>query len=125
MCTEFFLAFIYFITIFIVNYFLSKLVKNYFENIFSLLKLKNIFQTFQKSTNNLIFLLSSFEKKEKPNMSLLRSFPSSSTTQDILVIGNIYKYLAQKRQQEGWTDINKYYVELLGNQYLSSKKQLK
>ena len=125
MCTEFFLAFIYFITIFIVNYFLSKLVKNYFENIFLLLKLKNIFQTFQKSTNNLIFLLSSFEKKEKPNMSLLRSFPSSSTTQDVLVIGNIYKYLAQKRQQEGWTDINKYYVELLGNQYLSSKKQLK
>ena len=42
-----------------------------------------------------------------------------------MVGGNIYKYLSKKRQQEGWTEINKYYVELLGNQYLASKKELK
>ena len=125
MCTEFFLAFIYFITIFIVNYFLSKLVKNYFENIFSLVKLRNIFVTFKKTTNNLVFLLSSLEKKEKKNISFLRSLNSYSTTQDILIIGNTYKYLSRKFPQEGMTEANKYYFELLGNQYLSSKKELK
>jgi len=125
MCTEFFLALLYFITIFIVNYFLFKLVKNYFENIFSLVKLRNIFVTFKKATNNLVFLLSSLEKKEKKNISFLRSLNSYSTTQDILIIGNTYKYLSRKFPQEGMTEANKYYFELLGNQYLSSKKELK
>jgi len=125
MCTEFLLAFLYFITIFIVNYFLFKLVKNYFTNIFSLVKLRNIFLNFKKSTNTLVFLLSSFEKKEKKNISLLRSLNSYSTTQDILIIGNTYKYLSQKFQQEGIPEANKYYFELLGNQYLSCKKELK
>ena len=125
MCTEFFLALLYFITIFIVNYFLFKLVKNYFENIFSLVKLRNIFVTYKKATNNLVFLLSSLEKKEKKNISFLRSLNSYSTTQDILIIGNTYKYLSRKFPQEGMTEANKYYFELLGNQYLSSKKELK
>ena len=125
MCTEFFLALLYFITIFIVNYFLFKLVKNYFANIFSLVKLLNIFVTFKKSTNNLVFLLSSLEKKDKKNISFLRSLNSYSTTQDILIIGNTYKYLSRKFPQEGMTEGNKYYFELLGNQYLSSKKELK
>jgi len=65
MCTEFLLAILYFMTIFVVNYFLAKLLKSYTTNIFYLLKLKNIFLSFKKSTNNLVFLLSSFFKKEK------------------------------------------------------------
>jgi hypothetical protein len=48
MCIELILAIIYFITIFFVNYFLYKLLKNYFSNIFYLLKLKIIFKTFLK-----------------------------------------------------------------------------
>ena len=125
MCTEFLLAFLYFITIFIVNYFLFKLVKNYFDNIFSLVKLRNIFLNFKKSTNTLVFFLASFEKKDKKNISFLRSLNSYSTTQDILIIGNTYKYLSRKFQQEGISEANKYYFELLGNQYLSCKKELK
>ena len=125
MCTEFLLAFLYFITIFIVNYFLSKLLKNYFDNIFSLIKLRNIFVTFKKSTNALVFLLSSLEKKEKQNISFLRYLNKNSTTQDILVIGNTYKYLSKQVKQEGSSETNRYYFELLGNQYLSNKKELK
>jgi hypothetical protein len=125
MCTEFLLAFLYFITIFIVNYFLSKLLRNYFDNIFSLIKLRNIFVTFKKSTNALIFLLSSLEKREKQNISFLRYLNSYSTTQDILIIGNTYKYLSKQLKQEGISEANKYYFELLGNQYLSSKKEFK
>ena len=48
MCIELLLAIIYFITIFIVNYFLYKLNKNYIMNIFYLLKLQNLFKMFAK-----------------------------------------------------------------------------
>ena len=122
MCTEFLLAILYFITIFFVNYFLSKLLKTYLNNIFYLLKLKNIFVLFKKSTNNLVFLLSSFFKKEKKNSNLLANLHKFSKTKDILVIGNTYKYLLTNLQKENSIDNKIYYFELLANQYLSIKK---
>ena len=125
MCTEFLLAILYFITIFFVNYFLSKLLKTYLINIFYLLKLKNIFVLFKKSTNNLIFLLSSFFKKEKKNSNLLANLHKFSKTNDILIIGNTYKYLLMNLQKENSVDNKIYYFELLANQYLSIKKNLK
>ena len=123
MCTEFLLAILYFITIFFVNYFLSKLLKTYLSNIFSLLKLKNIFVSFKKSTNNLVFLLSSFFKKEKKNSNLLANLHKFSKTTDILVIGNTYKYLLTNLQKENSLDNKIYYFELLANQYLPIKKR--
>jgi hypothetical protein len=48
MCIELLLAIIYFITIFFVNYFLYKLLKNYLSNIFYLSKLKIVFKTFME-----------------------------------------------------------------------------
>ena len=122
MCTEFLLAILYFITIFFVNYFLSKLLKTYLNNIFYLLKLKNIFVLFKKSTNNLVFLLSSFFKKEKKNANLLANLHKFSKTNDILIIGNTYKYLLTNLQKENSIDNKIYYFELLANQYLSIKK---
>ena len=122
MCTEFLLAILYFITIFFVNYFLSKLLKNYLVNIFYLLKVKNIFSSFKKSTNNLVFLLSSFFRKEKKNSNLLANLHKFSKTNDVLVIGNTYKYILTNLQKEISLDSKIYYFELLANQYLSVKK---
>jgi hypothetical protein len=122
MCTEFLLAILYFITIFFVNYFLSKLLKNYLVNIFYLLKVKNIFSSFKKSTNNLVFLLSSFFRKEKKNSNLLANLNKFSKTNDVLVIGNTYKYILTNLQKEISLDSKIYYFELLANQYLSGKK---
>ena len=122
MCTEFLLAILYFITIFFVNYFLSKLLKNYLVNIFYLLIVKNIFSSFKKSTNNLVFLLSSFFRKEKKNSNLLANLHKFSKTNDVLVIGNTYKYILTNLQKEISLDSKIYYFELLANQYLSVKK---
>ena len=125
MCTEFILAILYFITIFFVNYFLSKLLKNYLVNIFYLLKVKNIFSSFKKSTNNLVFLLSSFFRKEKKNSNLLANLHKFSKTNDVLVIGNTYKYILTNLQKEISLDSKIYYFELLANQYLSVKNNMK
>ena len=119
--TEFLLAILYFMTIFVVNYFLAKLLKSYATNIFYLLKLKNIFLSFKKSTNNLVFLLSSFFKKEKKNSNLLANLNKFSETKDVLVIGNTYKYLAINLEKEAGFNSKTYYFELLANQYLSPK----
>ena len=125
MCTEFFLAFIYFLTIVFVNYFLFKLLKSYLGNIFYLLKLRNIFISFKKSTNNLVFLLSSFSKKEKKNSAVLINLSRFSNTTDLLIIGNTYKYLGNVLQNENVNDANLYYFELSANQYLANQNKIK
>jgi hypothetical protein len=123
MCTEFLLAIIYFVTIFLVNYFLSKLLATYSKNIFYLLRLKTIFKSFKKSNNNLIFLLFSFVKKEKKNSAFLGNLHKVSKTKDLLIIGNTYKYLSKNLKYQTLIDNKVYYFELLANHYLSAKKE--
>jgi hypothetical protein len=123
MCTEFLLAIIYFVTIFLVNYFLSKLLATYFKNIFYLLRLKTIFKSFKQSNNNLIFLLFSFIKKEKKNSAFLGNLHKVSKTKDLLIIGNTYKYLSKNLRYQTAIDNKVYYFELLANHYLSAKKE--
>jgi hypothetical protein len=117
MCSEFILAMIYFITIFIVNFFLYKLLKGYLSNIFYLVKLKNIFKFFTKSKNNTVSLFYLFFKKEKQNSTYLLNLNKFSKTKDILIIGNTYNYLSQNFRE----DNNFYYFQLLKNQYLPQK----
>ena len=118
MCTEFLLAIIYFITIFLVNYFLFRLVKNYFTTIFSLVKLKVLFKAFKKSTNNLVFSFLSLLKKERKNVSLLGKLQKFSKTKDILIIGNTYKYLGSKVKNEISKENKLYFFDLLASHYL-------
>jgi hypothetical protein len=114
MCSEFILAMIYFITIFIVNFFLYKLLKIYLSNIFYLVKLKNIFQFSTKSKNNTVSLFYLFFKKEKQNSTYLLNLNKLSKTKDILIIGNTYNYLSQNFPEKN----NFYYFQLLKTQYL-------
>ena len=123
MCTEFLLAIIYFVTIFFVNYFLFKLLKTYSKNISYLLRLKNIFKSFKDSNNNLVFFLSSMIKQEKKNSTVLLTLNRFSKTQDILVIGNTFKYLSSNLKYETSVDNKIYYFELMANHYLSTKNK--
>ena len=123
MCTEFLLAIIYFVTIFFVNYFLFKLLKTYFKNISYLLRLKTIFKSFKESNNNLVFFLSSLIKKEKRNSTALLTLHKFSNTQDILIIGNTYKYLSSNLKYEASDDNKIYYFELMTDHYLATKKK--
>lgn len=117
MCSEFILAIIYFITIFVVNFFLYKLLTGYFSSILYLVKLKNIFKFFKKSNNNIISLFYLFFKKDKQNSNYLLNLSKFSKTQDIIIIGNTYNYLSNKYRN----DNNFYYFQLLKSQYLPNK----
>ena len=120
MCTELFLAIIYFSTIFTVNFFLFKLLKTYTKNIIYLLKVQNIFK--QKSTELVrgFILLHLYRKKNGKNLNLLPLLSTYANEQDILTIGNIYSFLLKDLStQSSQNEANGFYFELLENQYLS------
>ena len=73
MCTELFLALIYFSVIFGVNFFIYKLLKTYIKNVTYLLKLKNILNSFSGNELDLILLLHKYLKKEFQNKNLLKN----------------------------------------------------
>lgn len=119
MCTELFLAIIYFSTIFAVNFFLFKLLKTYTNNIIYLLKVQNIFK--QKSPNVVrgFILLHLYAKKNAKNLNLLSLLNTYSKEQDVLTIGNTYSFLLRNvSSQSSEKEINSFYFELLENQYL-------
>jgi hypothetical protein len=124
MCTEFFLALIYFFTIVIVNYFLFRLVRNYLKNIFYLIKIKNILV---KDPDNLLFQeLYQLTKKEFKNSNFLISLKKIENKNDVLLIGNIYKYFSDNIDKGKNSKIEQnYYFRLLQAQYLSMEFNLK
>ena len=65
MCTEFFLAIVYFITIFFINFFLYKLLSTYIKNIIYLLKVKNVLQFHPLKSLNIFILLHLYGKKSQ------------------------------------------------------------
>ena len=124
MCTELFLAFLYFSTILIVNYFLYRLLINYFSRINYLFKVRTIFSNFKNSSLQLFSILYMFSRVDA-NVSLPILNGSSSTT-DVFIIGNIYKYLNKNLEtRKTLSATTVYYFQLLENQYLSNKLRLK
>jgi hypothetical protein len=127
MCTELSLAILYFITIFSVNFFLLKVLKNYIVNIIYLQQLKNIFVSFpEKNELKLLSLLYLFLKKDMKNRNLLISINSVTDIEDSLIIGNIYLNLLKNQENRSAKRISEnFYFQLLQNQYLSNKINLK
>jgi len=119
MCTELLLAIIYFSTIITVNYFLYNLLKNYVKNIFYLSKLKNIFIKFKKEDVKSLALFYFYSKNDFKNINLLGVLNKFSTSNDTIVIGKTYNYLATSIEKKS-TSNNAliYYLRLLENQYL-------
>ena len=118
MCTEFFLALIYFITILIVNIFIFNLLKSYFRNILEISKLKKIILLFQLNNNDLLLSFYYLLKEKKlTNMKLLNNLSLPKNKKDILIAGKIAEFFNKNVQQEKSWD---FYLKLLKNQYLSN-----
>lgn len=118
MCTEIILAFLYFFIIIVVNYFLYKILMNYFSKILYLIKMQTIFNTF-KDFNNSIFLFL-YKYSILDGNFPLKNFNKLSSTNDPVLIGNIYKYLSKILKEQKSLSLQKiYYFQLLKNQYLS------
>jgi hypothetical protein len=114
MCKELFLAFLYFSTIFIVNFFLGFLVKNYLRKVFYLRKLKNIEKKISLSKNNLIPFLYFYNKYKEKSEKLKKKIPGGVELKDSLVIGNIYIEL---KKEENFSSL--FYYKLQETMYLS------
>ena len=127
MCTELGLAILYFLSIFIVNFFLFKVLKNYFKNILYLQKIRAIFTTFSNKTDlKLVSLLYLFLKKETKNRNLLNQMNLIKNVEDYLIIGNIYSNLLKNEETSfSRRKSENFYFELLENQYLSNSISLK
>ena len=119
MCTELFLAIIYFLTILVVNFFLYKLLKSYFVNIIYLVKLKNILTSFEKENVKMITLFYFLTKNEFKNQNLFLKINKFSKLKDILIIGNTYQFFFKNlsKTNKDFRSIN-YYLTLLEKKYL-------
>ena len=125
VCTEFFLACLYFVIIFVINFFLYKLLNIYIRNIFQLKKIKNINKLYP---NNQFFLkLYKYSNNEFQNSSTLYNLQILKTkNMDTLLIGNMYKYLSLTNKSKKSNNLlNDYYLQLLTIQYLSFDFNLK
>ena len=124
MCTEFFLAIVYFITIFFINFFLYKLLSTYIKNIIYLLKVKNVLQFHPLKSLNIFILLHLYGKKSQNNFNFVNFLKRCSTSKlDPLILGYTYSYLLRsfKRSNSNKVSSN-FYLELLENQYLSKEQ---
>ena len=115
MCTELFLAMIYFFTIAIINLFLYKLLKNYLINIIKQQKIKNIFAKCSAEKQVFPILYSYFEQNNKKT-DILQRLNFSKNIKDFLIIGNTYKFLGRYSSQNKFFD--DLYFLLLENQCL-------
>jgi len=126
MCTELILAIIYFLTILIINYFIFKLIKMNFTNIFYLIKVEKIFQYFLGSQKKNIFYYLIQLKKNPKNPKIISLLNNILDSNDLLLIGSTYQFLSkhlettQKSSQKEFVS-NKLYFKLLENQYLSKE----
>jgi hypothetical protein len=113
MCNEFFLACLYLFVVFIINFFLYKLLKNYINNIIISQKLKRILTIYP---NNEFFIkLYQYSLKEFKNQNSLEKLKFGNSSQiDSLIIGNIYKYISLNNRNSK----DNYYFSLLEKQYL-------
>ena len=126
MCTEFFLVIIYFFIILTINYFFFKLLRTYWLNILELNKFKNMFTIFKSSELLIVSNLYLLKKVNSKNISLLRylnNLMETNSSNDILWIGNLYKFLNRKFSFESnKSDSNLFYFRLLEKQYLNYLK---
>ena len=123
MCTELFLALIYFLIIFLVNFFLIKLVIKSIQTILYLIKIQNICLCFKDTKINNLWLFLNLIKTNTTKLPTLIYLNKIKNTKDILIIGKTYQYLNFILTQNKFLENkNNFYYLLLRNQYLDNKK---
>jgi len=133
MCTELILAFIYFIIILLVNYFLFQLLKTNLQNIFYLLKVEKLLTNYSSTQQkHLFYFLIQFKRNIK-TIKMFSSLNGLFNKEDLLIIGNTYKFLLKTTKMENVSTpfseknenksffANRLYFSLLENQYLFKK----
>jgi len=122
MCTEFLLAALYFIILFFVNFLLFQLIKSYFKEFFFFLHLQHLFRLSQEKKKYLfsLFLLPSKQTFFFPSFRK-NDLISSYHRKDIIILGNIAKTLSLNSK----LNKDKFYYQLIENQFLSKEKILK
>jgi hypothetical protein len=116
MCTELFLALLYFVTIFSVNFLLSTVLRSYLKKLSFYWKFKNLSSFFKTRKPSLVSCFLYFSKEETVPQKYLTLFPSLSETQDVLIIGGTYRYLRKNQKLLADKKTN-YYLLLLEKQY--------
>ena len=132
MCTELILALIYFLTIFLINYFLIKLIKISLINFKYLLKIEKMFQIFNfDAKKNLLYFLLKFNKKKETIIFLNYLNHYIVDNNDRLIIAHTYRFLSKniginlsensylKKFKKKFI-FNKIYILLLEKQFLFS-----
>ena len=118
MCTEFFLALIYFITILVVNIFIFNLLKSYWRNILESLKLKKIIFLFKTNNNDLLVSFYYLLKERKiKNNKILNTLSFPKDKKDVIIAGKILDFFKKNTKDEKSLE---FYLTLLKNQYLSN-----
>ena len=118
MCTEFFLALIYFITILVVNIFIFNLLKSYWRNILESLKLKKIILLFKTNNNDLLVSFYYLLKERKiKNNKILNTLSFPKDKKDVIIAGKILDFFKKNIKDEKSLE---FYLTLLKNQYLSN-----
>jgi hypothetical protein len=116
MCTELFLATIYFLIIAIINVFLFKLLRNYSIEITKRQHIKQIFKMCTINNDSVFPFLYKYADQQKNRYVILKQLNNLFIKDDFLIIGNSYQYLAQLHKRNESTD--NIYFQLLKTQIL-------
>ena len=122
MCTELFLALVYFTTIVIVNFFLFKLLTSYFNEIIELQRVKRIFVQTSEKKVSIFSQLAEMNKNQNRTAKILKNLQTFSKTDDIIIIGLTYKYLSDNITKNSKYD--NLFTKMLQNQYLYEKNNI-
>ena len=112
MCLEFTFAFIYFLILLFINFFLFKIIKDSFKKTLQLEKFKKSFKLL--SSSFYIPFLYFYLEKGLYSQKLPLLLSTKKLDEDLLIIGNFYKLLQQRKTIENSFF---YYINLQEKQY--------
>jgi hypothetical protein len=122
MCKELLIAFLYFLTIVVLNFFLLFLFKSNLSKIFYFQKFKTIENKILYSKINLIPFLYFYNKYEEKIKQLKKKNSLTKPNTDSVIIGNIYKELRKQKNYENFSFL--FYYKLQEAIYLSKKLEI-
>lgn len=122
MCTELILAILYFLAIFLVNFFLAKIIEKLFETFFYYLKIEMILKKFTGFSQKEILFFCIQGKKITNPFIFLDCLPYEKKMDDILLLGQMYQFLFKKNNFQNLTLINQKNQEKIN--FLSSQMYL-
>jgi hypothetical protein len=120
MCLEFSFAFLYLLILLLINFFLVQIIKDSFKKNIRLGKFKKSLTLSSSSNSFLLPFLYLYLEKRLNYQKKEFLFSVKKVSEDVLIIGNFYKFLQQKKSVENSFF---YYTNLQEKQYLNNKEK--